>query len=176
MVRALQATEEAAATVAQRLAQAERLAPQVLRGAVAAVVREAQEVPQVAAARPTAVAEEAAASDVVVGRQPAAASAAVAQRREAAAVQGAAEVVQRRAVGPASVVVRLRVVAAVRGAAARQPEAEQDAAEPLPVVRGALAARLSAGGPSFRPPEPRPAPSARAQSAHARRDRRIAQP
>jgi hypothetical protein len=69
-VRALQATEEAEAMVAQRLAQAERLAPPALWVAVAAAVREAQQAPQVAAGRPTAVPAEAAAPDVAVGRQP----------------------------------------------------------------------------------------------------------
>jgi hypothetical protein len=56
-VQALQATEEAEARVAQRLAQAERPVPPVLQAAVAAAVQEAQQVPGVVAAQPRAAPE-----------------------------------------------------------------------------------------------------------------------
>jgi hypothetical protein len=55
--RALQATEEAEAMVAQHLAQAERLAPAALQAAEAAAVREAQQAPRVVAAQPQAAPE-----------------------------------------------------------------------------------------------------------------------
>jgi hypothetical protein len=170
MVRALQATEEPEAMVAQRLAQAERLAPQVLRGAGVAAVREAQSAPQVAAVRPTAVPGEVAAPDVAVGRQPGAeASAGAARRREAAAVQGAAAV-QRRAAGPASVAVRLQVAEALDAVAVPLRVAEApDAEVRQPAARGGAvrpSAAAWAGLPSTRCRGDRPAPSARV--AHAR--------
>jgi hypothetical protein len=181
-VRALQATEEVEAMVAQRLAQAERLAPPALRAAVGAAVREAQQAPQVVAVRPTAVPGEVAAPDVVVGRQPGPeASAGVAPRREAAAVQGAAEVVQRRAAGPALVAVRLQVAGAPDAEAVQLRVAEAPGAGARRLAaRGALGALPSAAAwaelPSIRCRGGRLARSAWAQSARARGQLRTAQP
>jgi hypothetical protein len=194
-VRARRATGEAEAMVAQRLAQAERLAPRALQAAVAAAVREAQQVLGGAAAQPPAAPEV---RDAVVARQPAAASAwAEARRPAAAAVQDAAEVVQRRAaVQDAAEVVQRRAAepasAAVRprGAEGAAPDAEEaplrGEAEPLDVAavphrvardEGArLLAAAWAGLPSTRLQAGRLAPSARAQSAHAREGLRTARP
>jgi hypothetical protein len=178
-VRALQATEEAEAMVAQRLAQAERLARPALRAAVVAAGREVQQGPQVAAAQPTAVPGELAASDVV-GRQPVAVSAAAARRLEVAAGQGGAEVVQRRAAGPASVAVRLQVAGAPDAVAVRLRVVEApDAEVRRPAARdGAvlLLAAAWAGPPSTRRRGDRLGRSARARSAHARGCLRTAQP
>jgi hypothetical protein len=180
MVRALQATEEPEAMVAQRLAQAERLAPPALWVAVAAAVREAQPAPQVAAVRPTAVPAAEAAPDVVVVRQPAAEPAGAARRREAAAVQGAAEVVRRRAAVPAAAAVRLQAAALAAVAVPLRVVEAPDAEVRQPAARDAQAGRPSAaawaGLPSIRCRGGRPARSVRAQSAHARGQLRTAQP
>jgi hypothetical protein len=166
-VRAPQVTEEAEAMVAQRLAQAERLVPPALQAAAAAAVREAQQALGVVAAQPQVASE---AWDVVAAPQPAAESAGVARRLEVAAARDVAAAVQRRAAGPAS------VAAWPRGAAA-----VQDAGVLLRGARDAqgvllLAAAWAAGLPSTRLQGGRLAPSARAQSAHARGGLRIAQP
>jgi hypothetical protein len=167
-VRVLQATEEAEAMVAQRLARAEGLAPPALQAAVGAAVREAQQVQGVVAAQPQVASEV---WDVVAAPRPAAESAGVARRLEGAAVQGVAAV-QRRAAGPASVVVRLR------GAAGAQV---QDAGVLLRGARDAqgvllLAAAWAAGLLSTRLQGGRLVPSARARSAHARGCSRTARP
>jgi hypothetical protein len=191
-VRALQAMEEAEAMAAQRLAQAERLAPPAVWVAVAAAV--AQHLAQVSAVRPTAVPAEEAAPDVVGGRQPAAEPAGAARRPEAAAVQDVVAAAQRRAAGPASVAVRLQVAEAPDAVAVllRVAEAPDAVAVRLRVVeapdagvqpRGArdalgappLAAAW-AGLPSTRRRGDRPVPSARGRSAHARGCLRTAQP
>ena len=182
-VRAPQATEEAEAMAAQRLAQAERLVPPALPAAEAAAVREAQQAPGVLGAQPPVAPE---APDVVVGRQPVAESAEVAARpREAAAVQGGAEAVPRRAAGPASAAVRLR------GAEVAAPDAEEAplraaqagalaaAEEPHRVARDEEVLLLAAAWaelPSTRLRGGRLAPSARARSAHARGGSRTARP
>jgi hypothetical protein len=183
-VRALQGTEEAGAVVAQHLAQAERLVPPALQAAVAAAVREAQQVLPASTAQPRAVPGEVAAPDVVVGPQSAAESAGAARRREAAAVQDVAAV-QRRAAGPASVAVRPRAAevavpdaeeAPRRGAEAEVPDA---AVVLRPGARGGAQGVLLSAAASAAPLCPqaaRPAPSARAQSAHARGGLRTAQP
>jgi hypothetical protein len=178
-VRALRATEEAGAMVAQRLAQAERLAPLGQWAAVAAAVREAQQAPQVSAVRPKAAPGELAAWDAAAGPQRVAELDAEVRQPEVAAAQGAAGVVQRQAAGPALVVVRLRVAEALGAVAVRRRAAEVlDAAVPQPAARGAavrLLAAAWAGLPSTRRRGDRPAPSARARSAHARGCLRTAQ-
>jgi hypothetical protein len=114
-VRALRATEEAEALVAQRLAQAERLVPPALQAAVAAAVRGAQQALRVWGAQPTAVPGEVVAPDVVVGRQPVAESAEVAARPREAAAQGVAVAVQQQA-----------AVQDVAGAVQQRAAAERD--------------------------------------------------
>jgi hypothetical protein len=184
--RALRAMEEAEAMVARRLARAERLVPPVLPAVVAAAVREAQQVPRVAAAQPKAAPEEAEVWDAVVVPRPAAEQASAVARRPEAAEPDAAEEVQRWAAGPASVAVRLR------GAEAAAPDAEE--APRRGALAGVLAAavarrqvgpgapevRLSAaawaGLPSTRLQGGRLAPSAPARPAHARGWLRVAQP
>jgi hypothetical protein len=164
-VRALQATEEAEAMVAPRLAQAERLAPAALQVAEAAAVQEAQQVLGVAAAQPQAAPEV---WDVAVAPQPAAEEPAGAVRPlEAAAVQDVAAV-QRRVAGPVSVAVRLRGAGVLDAAVLRRaaPDAQG----------GLLLAAAWAALPSIRCRGDQPAPSARARSAHARRALRTARP
>jgi hypothetical protein len=181
-VRALQATEEAAAMVAQRLAQAEQLVPPVLQAAAVAAVQQAQQVLPASAVQPTAAPGEGEVWDVAAVPQPAAESAgAEARRRGAAAVRGVAEAVQRRAAAPALVAVRLPgAVPDAAGAPLREVEVPDAAGVRRRVGRDAQAARLSAaawaGLPSTRLQGDRPAPSARARSAHARGQLRIARP
>jgi hypothetical protein len=187
-VRVLQATEEAAALVAQRLAQVERLAPPALQAAVAAAVREAQQALGVSGVQPP---EEAEVWDVAAAPQPAAESAGAARRLEAAAVQ-------RRAAGLASAAVRPREAevaapgaeeARLREAEVAAPGAEEallrvaevlDAAGvPQRVARDEGVLLLAAAWaelPSTRLQGGRLAPSAWAQSAHARGGLRTAQP
>jgi hypothetical protein len=151
--------------VAQRLAQAERLVPSARRAAVAAAEQEAQQVPGVVAAQPQVAPEV---RDVAAVPQPAAEPAGAVRRREVVAVQDVAAAVQRRAAGPASVAVRQRA-AAVRDAGVLRPAARD--------ARGVLLlAAAWAGLLSIRCRGGRPAPSARAHSAHARECLRIAQP
>jgi hypothetical protein len=161
----LQATEEAEAMVAQRLAQAERLAPPALQAAVAAAVREVQPAPGVVAAQPQVAPE---AWDVAAAPQPAAERAGVARRLEVAAVQDVAAAVQRRAAAPASVAVRLRGAAGALDAAVLRPGALDEGV--------LLLAAAWAGLPSTRLQGDRLAPSAGAQSAHARGCLRTARP
>jgi hypothetical protein len=152
--------------VAQRLAQAERLAPAALQAAEGAVVQEAQQALAVAAAQPRAAPGV---WDVAVVPQPAAAELAGAARRlEVAAVQDVAAAVQPRAAGPASVAVRLQG-AEVRDAGVLRPAA-RDAQGVL------LLAAAWAVLPSIRCRGGRPAPSAPAHSAHGRESLRTAQP
>jgi hypothetical protein len=182
-VRALQATEQAEAMGAQRLAQAERLVPPALQAAVAAAVRGAQQALRVWEAQPTAVAEV---RDVVAGRQPVAESAEVAARpreasavqRRAAAVQGVAAAVQRRAAAERDV--EVAVLPQVAVAAGRLPGAARDAEEVRRrAVQGeAPAARLLAVAWAAAHPCLQvlawPAPSSRVRSAHARGNWQIA--
>jgi hypothetical protein len=166
---------------ARRLAEVERLVPLARLAAEAAAVREAQQVPRVVAAQPRAAPEAAEVWDVAVARQPVAASAGVAARR-----------LEEAAAEPASAAVRLRgAEAAALGAAAARPRGAEEAAPDAEGVRprgaeaeapdaegvphrvgrdegGLLLAAAWAGLPSTRLQGDRPAPSARARSAHAR--------
>jgi hypothetical protein len=154
--RALRATEEAGAMVAQRWAQAERLAPPALQAAKAQAAREAQRAARVSAAQPQAAPEV---WDVAVVPQPAAERAGAVRRLEVAAVPDVVAAVPRRAAGPASVAVRPRAAGVL------------DAGAPRPGARAVQAARLSAAAwaapPSTRCQGDRLAPSEQARSAHA---------
>jgi hypothetical protein len=150
-------------------------------------------VPPASAAQPTAVPEEVAAPDVVVGRQPVAESAEVAARpREAAAVQDAAGAVQQQAAERDVEVavlpqvaerdVEVAVLPQVAVAAVRLPGAARDveAARRRAVQGEVLAVRPSAaawaaGHPCLQELA-RPAPSPPGRSGHARKAQRIAQP
>jgi hypothetical protein len=170
--RARQATEGAAAMVAQRSAQVERLVPPALQAAGAAAVREAQQALGVLGAQPRVAAAE---RDVAAVPQPAAERASVARRREEVAA------VRRRAAEPASAAGRLRgaeVAAPGAEEAPRRAAAAVDASR-VRVGRAGpevlLLAAAWAGLLSTRLQGGRLAPSARAQSAHAREGLRTAQ-
>jgi hypothetical protein len=166
------------------LAQAERLAPPALQAAVAAVVREAQQALGVVGAQPP---EEAEVWDAVAAQRRAAGSASAEVRLQGAEAAGSASAeVQLQGVeaaGPASVAVRLRgaEVAAPGVEEAPLRAAQAGVLDAAAVRRRAggpgvlLLAAASAGLPSTRPQGSRPAPSARAQSAHARGGLRTAQ-
>lgn len=135
--------------------------------------------PPASAAQPTAVPEQVAAPDVVVGRRPVAESAEVAARpQEAAAVQDVAgAVLQQAAERDVEVAVLPQVAAAVRlpGAARDVEAARRRAARgEAPAVRPSAAA-WAAGHPCLQELA-RPAPSPRGRSGHARKAQRIAQP
>jgi hypothetical protein len=175
-VRALQATEEAVAMVAQRLVQAERLAPPALQAAEVAAVQEAQQVPRVSAAQPRAAPEV---WDVAVVPRPAAEPAEAVRRLEVAAVLDVAAAVQRRAAGLASAAVRLRVAGPASAAGRLRGAEVLDAGVLRRVARGAQGVLLLAAAWAALPSTRlggRLAPSARARSAHARRQLPTARP
>ena len=190
--RRVRSLQVAAAMAAQRRAEpavAQRLALPALQAAVAAAVQQAQAVPPVSAVQPTAVPGEVAAPDAEEAlRRAAELAAGVARRPEEAAVPGAAEEARPQAAGPvAAEAVRLRGVPVVapdaEEALRRAAEAEVrvlEAGARRRVARDeALGARLWAAAwaalPSTRCQGHRLAPSARAQSAHARGRLRTAQ-
>jgi hypothetical protein len=142
--------------------------PGALAEAAAEVQREVV-APQALAAQPKAALEVLAEWDAAAGPQPVAASVAAGVRQpEEAAGQDAAVAVQRRAAGQAvAAAVRLRVAEAPDAAARRR--AARGAQGALP------SAAAWAGLPWTRCRGDRPAPSARARSAHAREGLRTAQ-
>jgi hypothetical protein len=155
------------AAVAQRLAQAERLAPPAPQAGEAAAVPQAQEVLVASAVQPTAVPGEAVALGVAAGLQPAAEPAGEALRPVVAAAPGVVAEVQRQAAGPAAA-----EAARLRGAEARDvevpPRVARGGAQPARPSAAAWAALLCLQA-------ARPAPLPRARSAHARKGLRIAQ-
>jgi hypothetical protein len=170
-VRALPATEEAEAMVAQRLAQAERLARPA---AEAQAVREAQQAPGVVEAQPRAAPEV---RDAAVAPQPAAEPAGAVLRLEVAAVRDVAAA-PRRVAGLASVAARRRAVGPAAEAVRPRVAGVRDAGGLRPGARGAQAVLLLAAAwaalPSTRLQGDRLAPSARV--ARARRQVRTARP